>query len=518
MSWSKLAAALGALVALSGAAFGEPVRTDAGLIEGVRQGDLIVYKGVPFAAPPVGDLRWRPPQPVKPWMGVRKADAFGPACMQAPAPQLGGTPISEDCLYLNVWRPAKASGPLPVMVFVHGGGFTAGSGSMPLVWGDNLARKGVIVVTLNFRQGAFGFLALPELSRESGKGSGDYGLMDVIAALKWIKANARAFGGDPGRITLFGQSSGSDVVSVMLASPEARGLFSRAIGESNGLFASLWLPGNVVPEAIAEPAGTALEKAVGAADLAALRRLPVETILKAPGNWWPVIDGEVITEPPYVTFSQGRQADVPTLVGSNATEGIFFAGPNKLVKAADWDRQLAPLLGDKAAEARQVYPFRTDDEAYWSQAHLYTDLAYAWHIWTWARLQSRTGHAPIRMWRLEQPWPAADPEKRKLMGTPHVAEIFYVLQHFDPDDKTMAWTAADRRIGEMMSSYWTNFARTGDPNGPGLPRWPAFHEHRQTLLRIKARPELGTPEKARMELIDAWETEVRKLGVKPPSD
>ena len=508
-----LALAVG--LALSSAAAAAPIRTDAGLLEGVRDGDLLVYKGVPFAAPPTGDLRWRAPQPVKPWTGLRKADAFGPACMQAPGGGLGDARISEDCLYLNVWRPAKASGPLPIMLFVHGGGFTTGAGSIPALWGDNLARKGVIVVTVNYRLGPFGWLALPGLSRESGQGSGDYGLMDVIAALKWVKANARALGGDARRITVFGESSGSEIVSALLVSPEARGLFDRAVGESNGLFAPFYRPQGVAPLKAAEAYGAGWAKPFGADDPVALRKLPAEAILKPPGQWPAVFGGKVLPETPYDAFLAGHQADIPTLVGGNATEGIFFQGPNRPVKAADWDRQLAQIMGDKATEARTVYPSRTDEEAYWAQAHLFTDVAFAWHVWTWARLQSRTGHAPIRMWRLEQPWPAADPEKRRLMGTPHVADLFYVFQHFEPNDSSVAWTEEDRRLGELMASYWTNFAKTGDPNGPGLPEWPAFGEDRQVLLRLKAKPELGAPDQARMQLIDAWMAEAREPGFKP---
>ena len=512
MGWVRPVAALATALAMSSTATAAPVRAGAGLLDSIRDGDLIVYKGVPFAAPPVGDLRWRAPQPVKPWSGVREADAFGPACMQPPGGGTGGAPVSEDCLYLNVWRPAKASGPLPIMLFVHGGGVTSGTGAVPLLWGDNLARKGVIAVTINYRLGPLGWLALPELSRESGKGSGDYGLMDVIAALKWVKANARALGGDPGRITLFGESSGSEIVSLLLVSPQAKGLFSRAIGDSNGLFAPYYRPQNVVPLSEAETFGAGWAKALGTTDPAALRKLPADAILKPQGQWWPVVDGDVVTEAPYEAFAAGHQADIPTLVGNNADEAVFFLGPNPPIKAADWAKQLPPT-----PEANALYPFQTDREAYWSRVQFLTDVANNWHIWTWARLQSRTGHAPIHMLRLEQPWPMADAEKRKLMGTPHVAELFYVLQHFDPNDKSMAWTDEDRRLGETMSSYWTNFAKTGDPNGPGLPNWPAFREDKQVLLRLKATPELGTPDLEHMRFIDAWMAEARRPGFKPPS-
>ncbi len=513
----RLLAGLMLALVIGGPAAATPLRTDGGLLEGVSAGDLVVYKGVPFAAPPVGELRWRAPQAVRPWMGVRKGDAFGPACMQAAGGGVGDAKISEDCLYLNIWRPAKASGPLPIMLFVHGGGFTSGYGANPLFWGDNLARNGVIVVTVNYRLGPFGFLALPGLSRESGHGSGDYGVMDVIAALKWVKANAHALGGDSGRITLFGESSGSEIVSLLLVSPAARGLFSRAIGDSNGLFAPFYRPQGVAPLKAAEQYGAGWSKPLGGPDPEALRRLPADAILKQPGQWPAVAGGAVAPEAPYDAFSAGHQSDVPTLVGNNAAEGVFFAAPNPPMKAADWAVQLTQMMGDKAAEARAVYPFRTDDEAYWSRVHVGADVGHVWHTWTWARLQSRTGHAPVHLWRLEQPWPAADPEKRRLMGTPHVADLFYVFKHFDPADSSMAWTDEDRRLGEMMASYWTNFAKTGNPNGPGLPAWPAFKEDRQVLLRLKGRPEPGAPDLARMQLIDAWMAEARQPGFRPPS-
>ncbi len=497
-----LLAALAASL-LAAPALATPIRTDAGRLDGVRQGDVIAYEGVPFAAPPVGELRWRAPRPVEPWRGVRKADHFGHVCPQPPLAGVTDPGISEDCLYLNLWRPTKAKGPLPIMVFIHGGGFTTGAGSIHALWGDQLASKGVIAVTVNHRLGPLGYLALPELSRESGHGSGAYGSLDLVAALKWIKRNARAFGGDPGRITVFGQSGGSMSVSLLLASPLARGLVSRAIGESNGIFAPYPRPSSAVPLAEAETAGLAFEAEVGAKRLSDLRKLPTEALLKPRANWGPVIDGAFLKEAPYEVFAAGRQIDVPTMVGSNDTEGVFFLGPNPPVKAADWDKILKDNWGADYARAKALYPFTTDAEAYWSMARALGDYGYDWQVWTWARLQSRTGRAPIRMWRLQQPYPVADPKERALMGTPHGAETAYVFGHFDSQNGRMAWTDEDRRLGEIMSSYWTNFAKTGDPNGPGLPRWPVYRPGTATVMLLKTPPELGThPRQAQLELND----------------
>jgi para-nitrobenzyl esterase len=402
------------------------------------------------------------------------------------------------------------------MVFIHGGGFTSGAGSIPALWGDQLAREGVVAITVNHRLGPLGYLALPELSRESGHGSGEYGLMDLIAALKWIKANAAAFGGDPARITVYGQSGGSWSVSLLLASPQARGLFSRAIGQSNGIFAHWPGSDSAVPLAAAEKAGTDYAAALGARSLADLRALPFEALLKPQARWQAVIDGQALTEDPYETFAHGRQADVPTLVGNNDNEGVFFLGPNPPISAKAWDKLLADAWGDGYARAKALWPF-TGEDTYWSFARAIGDYGYDWQTWIWARLQSKTGKAPIRMWRFEQPYPAHSPEIRRLMGTPHGAETAYVFRHFDNRGGLLDWTDEDRRLGEVMSSYWTNFARTGDPNGAGLPHWPVYREGQPTVLRLKAATEVGVhPREAQMEFIEASQAKARAAPAPAP--
>jgi para-nitrobenzyl esterase len=300
--------------------------TTSGSISGVRADGLSVYKGVPFAAPPVGALRWRPPEPVPPWTGTRTATAFAPACMQEGVSMPGevAPKVSEDCLYLNIWTPAeRAAERLPVIVWIYGGGYRNGSASMPLYWGDQLAHRGVIVVTIAYRLGPLGFLALPELTRESSYGSsGNYGLMDQIAALRWVQHNISAFGGDSNRVTIAGQSSGAISVSILMASPQAKGLFQRAIGESGALFEPLQLaPSYLLVNA--ERDGEKYAAALGVHSLQELRRLPATRLLgggNAGGVTHPVIEPYLLPMTPYAAFAAGRQNDVPVLIGSNAEE------------------------------------------------------------------------------------------------------------------------------------------------------------------------------------------------------
>jgi para-nitrobenzyl esterase len=305
------AALIIALMLASLPAFAGPVQTDGGLVEGVRAGRLSVYKGIPFAAPPVGSLRWREAQSVNPWKGVRKADKFAPACMQTGVSMPGETlPVSsEDCLYLNIWTPARNDDArLPVMVWIYGGGYFNGSASMPLYWGDRLARKGAVAVTFGYRTGPFGFLAHPELTRESPHHtSGNYGLLDQIAALQWVQRNIQAFGGDPGCVTIFGQSAGANSVSILMASPIAKGLFQRALGQSSGMFEPLKLAPNYLL-ANAEHDGEAYAASLGAHSLAELRALPASELLKGKAGEisHPVIEPYMLPESPYDAFAQNR--------------------------------------------------------------------------------------------------------------------------------------------------------------------------------------------------------------------
>lgn len=518
-AWRIGAAALAAF--MTAAATAAPVRTGAGGLQGVREGPLTVYKGVPFAAPPVGALRWREPQPVRPWRGVRRADAFAPACMQAGVSMPGEAPprVSEDCLYLNLWTPARRPGArLPVMVFIPGGGFTNGSASMPLYWGDRLARQGVVVVVIAYRLGPFGFLAHPQLTRESPHGaSGDYGLLDQVAALKWVRANVRAFGGDPGRVTVFGQSAGAMSVSLLMASPLARGLFQRAIGESGGMFEPMALaPGYRLAQA--EQDGVAYAASLGARSLADLRRLPAADLLKgaAASVSHVVIDGYVLPEEPYGVFAAGRQNDVALLVGSNAEEARPFIDLGA-VKAATFAAGLPgfwpPPL--RSADFLALYPHATDDQARRARVEAESDLRFGWDAWTWARLQARTGRGPVYAYRFERRPPVPADSIYAGWGAGHFVELWYVFGHLDR--QPWAWTPADRRLAGLMSGYWTRFARTGDPNGPGLPPWPRFGQGDGTLLRLDGEPSSAAfPVTPGLRALDAFYARARAAAPGPP--
>jgi para-nitrobenzyl esterase len=461
---------------LAGFAVSQQVLTESGAISGLRTNGVSVYKGVPFAAPPVGDLRWRPPVHVPSWTGTRKAVEFAPACMQVGVSMPGESPpaVSEDCLYLNIWTPAKrtAHEHLPVVVWIYGGGYINGSASMPLYWGDQLAKKGVVVVTIAYRLGPLGFLALPELTRESPRhSSGNYGLMDQIAALRWIQRNIAAFGGDPKCVTIAGQSSGSISVSILMASPLAKGLFQRAIGESGGLFEPLQLAPKYLL-ANAEHDGEKYAGSLGATSLKELRRLPACRLTgNAGGIVHPVIEPYVLPLSPYEAFASGLQNDVPLLIGSNADEARAIVDVTHDT-AATFDSDLEHSVGQLPPALLAAYPHATDEEARQAQLSLERDLRFGWDMWAWARLQVGTGKSPVfyYLFREQPPFPASSPYAG--WGASHFAELWYVFDHLD--QSPWKWTAGDRKLAEEMSSYWVNFARTGDPNGPALPPWPAF--------------------------------------------
>jgi para-nitrobenzyl esterase len=466
------------LVAVQASVAGaQHVVTESGAISGLRENGLDVYKGIPFAAPPVGDLRWRPPVPATSWTGTRKADAFAPACMQVGVSMPGETPpaVSEDCLYLNIWTPAKtktAHEHLPVIVWIYGGGYINGSAAMPLYWGDRLAQKGVIVVTIAYRLGPLGFLALPELTRESQHhSSGNYGLMDQIAALEWVQRNIAAFGGDPKCVTIAGQSSGSISVSILMASPLAKGLFQRAIGESGGLFEPLQLAPKYLL-ANAEHDGEKYAASLGAASLKDLRRVPATQLTgNAGGIVHPVIDPYVLPLSPYEAFAARQQNDVPLLIGSNADEARAIVDVTHDT-AATFDSDVERSVGPLPPALLAAYPHATDEEARQAQLGLERDLRFGWDMWAWARLQAGTGKSPVFYYsfREQPPFPAGSVYAG--WGASHYAELWYVFDHLD--QSPWNWTTADRKLAEEMSNYWVNFARAGDPNGPGLPQWPAF--------------------------------------------
>jgi len=486
-----LAAILMAVPVVASAA---TARVEAGRLRGSDADGISAYEGVPYAAAPIGALRWRAPQPVQSWTGVRDATAFAPACAQIGV-SMPGEPdpkTAEDCLYLNVWAPAKRPArKLPVMVFIHGGGYTNGATSLPLYWGDRLAKRGVVVVTLAYRLGVLGYLAHPELTAESPHhSSGNYGLMDQAAALAWVKRNIAAFGGDPGRVTIFGQSAGAMSVSMLMASPLAQGLFQGAIGESGGVFEQVQLAhGYTLPDA--EREGVAYAKSVSATSLAELRAMPVDRLLKGEANKvsHPTVEPYVLPLSPYEAFVAGRQARVPVLVGWNAEEARSLTDLSK-VRAATFAEDIQKAFWFQPTALMSAYPHADDAQATQGRADFERDLRFAWDDWAWARLQAGAG-PPVYAYRFEQhpPFPAGS--VRANWGASHFAELWYVFDHLDQE--TWAWTPADRRLADAMAGYWVSFAKSGDPNGGGRPIWPRFQADDGPVLRLNDPITAGPP-------------------------
>jgi para-nitrobenzyl esterase len=493
------------------AAIKEPVRVESGLLSGAAGGTagVRVFKGVPFAAPPVGDLRWRAPQaPVK-WDGVRKADQFGKACMQPP--QNKGSfyqkefypadePVSEDCLFLNIWTAAQsAKERRPVMVWIHGGAYREGSGSLPSFDGDALAKKGVVLVTINYRMGAFGFLAHPELTKESGhSASGNYALMDQMAALQWVKTNITAFGGDAGRVTVFGQSAGAGSVSSLMASPLARGLFQRAIGQSSGISGG---PG-AQKLADAEQTGVKFGESMNASSIAALRAKSADEVQKAgqKATMRPVVDGYVLPSDVYSIFASGKFNDVPVMVGSTAGEGGLNAGPKS---AQDYVEQARRTYGDMADEYLKVLPGATEAQAKESAYAAARDRTAA-GMRTWARMVTKAGK-PAYLYYFDRKPPGRDSER---IGAFHSAELVYVFGTQSSVDRP--WEPVDRELSARMIAYWANFAAKADPNGKGLPKWPVYRADQSVVMELGDKVgAMPTPDPAVLDFFDAYAAKQR---------
>jgi para-nitrobenzyl esterase len=448
---------------------------------------------------------------MQPWTGVRAATAFAPACLQLGV-SMPGEPdprTNEDCLYLNVWAPAKRThGAAPVMVFIPGGGYANGATSLPLYWGDRLAKRGVVVVTVAYRLGALGFLAHPELTAESPHhSSGNYGLMDQAAALAWVKRNIAAFGGDPARVTIFGQSAGAMSVSMLMTSPLAQGLFQGAIGESGGLFEPLQLAPNY-NLSVAERDGVSYAKSVGAASLADLRRLPGAQLLQGEAGkvTHPVVEPYALPLSPYDAFVAGKQAHVPVLLGWNAEEPRSLTDLSR-VRAATFAQDIRRVFGPLPSAMIDAYPHADDVQAIQARIGFERDLRFAWDDWAWARLQARAGQ-PTYVYRFERrpPFPAGS--VRADWGASHFAELWYVFDHLDQE--TWAWTAADRKLADAMAGYWVDFAKHGDPNGAGRPAWPQFRADDGLVLRLNDPIAAGPPpELATLKIFDGVYAQLR---------
>jgi para-nitrobenzyl esterase len=502
-----------AMVALSSMCMAAPptAKVEQGLLQGTVENGLAVYRGIPFAAPPVGDRRWRPPQPAANWKGIRRADSFAPECVQrgfGPPPSGEEPPaMSEDCLYLNVWTPAKkASDRIPVLVWIYGGGFNAGATSVPTYGGEKLAQKGVVLVSIAYRVGPIGFLALPQLSAESPHHvSGNYGLLDMIAALQWIQKNIATFGGNPHKVTIFGESAGGIAVSMLCASPLAKGLFQGAISESGGSFGPVSIGGgpgeNMWALADAERRGEELAKTLGATSLEELRKLPAEKILTGQrGLAWPIVDGWVIPGDQYKLYEAKRFNDTPILIGYNSDEGASFSPPHT---PQEYIENVRKRYGKFADALIKAYPAGVTTVPKTAR-DLMRDSAFGWHTWTWARLQSQLGKSKVYFYYFDQhpDYPVDSPQAGH--GAPHGRDVPYVFEQLQ-DDPHIKPTAADRAISEAMATYWTNFAKYGDPNSKGVPDWPAFSDQHPVLMYFQQTPHTGpVPSEKGLKVLDAY--------------
>jgi para-nitrobenzyl esterase len=478
----RLLSAIAMTASLAAAA--DPVVTvDTGTLRGAALGNLAVFKGIPYAAAPVGVWRWRAPRPAVAWAGARDALAFGPNCPQPGDTNRPGGASSEDCLFLNIWAPQGARS-LPVMVWIHGGGYTRGSGAQPVYDGAALARRGVVLVTINYRLGRLGFFAHPALKAEHdakypNEPMGMYGILDQIEALTWVRRNIAAFGGDPGSVTIFGESAGGGSVSYLMVSPLSKGLFQRAINQSGGVGISLdMLTDKSLPNrpSVTENA-VAFLKSEGIADTVdakGLRALSVETLLKAqppPGRVWAFVDGTVVPDLVGAMFQDGKQHAVPFLLGGNSFEGWMTANvPGAMAR-------MAPDVATDQLEA--LYGKRTEHEYAQQWFGDNTFLAAAKHQ---AANMAKAGGgkgAPVYLYYMSHQTQAT---RSTFRGVRHADEIPYVFETLKATQTNVA--EADVKTSALMASYWTNFAKTGDPNGPGLPTWPAYDAGADTWFEI----------------------------------
>ena len=469
----------------------QPVRTGQGLVAGVggRNATIAVFKGIPFAAPPVGSMRWRAPQPAAPWSGVRHADAFSPSCIQTIVTEkkpwtyefMAHGEVSEDCLYLNVWTAARSERERrPVFVYIYGGANVEGSASVPAYDGEGLASKGLVVVTFNYRVGLLGFFSHPELSKEAPyHASGNYGLLDQIAAVKWVHDNIAAFGGDPDRITIAGQSAGASAVHNLTASPLAKGLFHRAIAQSGSSIAAA-APRTMQDQ---EADGLRFAELKGAHSLAELRAMPWQDIVvplrpaPAPAIRFTIApDGYALPAAVKDVFARGTQNDVPTLTGLNADEN--GAAPHPTITRDAYERQARQRYGTMADEFLKLYPATTDEEARRAQNESARDQARV-SMYLWALNRGKTAQTKAFTYYWTHPLPGPDVEQ---YGAFHTSEVPYVLNTLTQSDRPFA--QKDREIADTLSSYWTNFATSGDPNGKGLTSWPAVSPDAATTMEV----------------------------------
>jgi para-nitrobenzyl esterase len=481
------------------------VKVESGTLEGTASSDssVRIFRGVPFAAPPVGDLRWKAARPVASWSGVRKAGQFGSRCVQGMVFSdliFRDSGMSEDCLYLTVWAPAKpASARLPVYVWFYGGGFVGGAGDEPRYDGESFAKRGIVVVNVNYRLGIFGFFSHPELTKESEhKASGNYGLLDQVAALRWVQKNIGAFGGDPRHVTIGGESAGSLSVSALMASPLSRDLFQQAVGESGAFFGSVGGRG-MPPLAETEKQGAEFAASIGAKSLAELRAKSSDELLregsKRDGGFagWPSVDGYFLPADVASIFAQGKQSQVPLLAGWNKDEvRMMVLLAKEKPDSKSFPAQLREQFKDRADAALKLYPAATDQEAFQSAGDLASDNFIVFGTWKWIEMQAKTGK-PVYRFQFDRSVPIPDAMKAtglKTLGSAHASELEYVFNMLSA--KKADWQPEDQKVAETMNEYWANFIKTGDPNGAGLAKWPDFSQTRDVMhldTESEARPD-----------------------------
>jgi para-nitrobenzyl esterase len=471
----------------------EVVGVEGGAISGIVDRGVRVFKGIPYAAPPVGQLRWKPPQPVIAWKGTRDASAFGAECPQT---QYGAgsvyirplPPQSEDCLFLNVWTTAKPGDKQPVFVWMHGGALTKGSSISDVRDGVPLTRKGVVLVSLNYRLGALGYLAHPELTMESPhKSSGNYGVLDQIAALQWVQRNIAAFGGDPSRVTIGGESAGSWSVNTLVASPMAKGLFIRAIGQSGGRFGRTPdLHADRGSQQSAENVGVAFAKSVGASSLAALRELPADTVAARAVRTQENVDGWVLPDEIRTIFAEKKHNPGPVLVGSNADEMTSLGGAgNAPATMEDFRKRLSQQYGELAAEFEASYRVKGEADIVPALLAAARDTTFSSHMRNWARMTTAAGSKAYLYYFTHVP-PHPRARELKAFHASDIPYVFNVVPSSDPREAGFAYTDRDRALANAMSDYWVNFIKNGDPNGNGLTKWPAYDVENEPYLEIGA--------------------------------
>lgn len=472
----------------------EIVETKNGAIEGIDQSEtgLHIFKGIPFAQPPVGELRWKAPQPVENWEGIKPCKEFSAIPIQRdPAPFSMWTSefiapagnMSEDCLYLNVWTPAKTTADkLPVWVYIYGGGFNSGSSSVPLYDGENMAKKGIIFITINYRVNVFGFFSHPELTAQSpNHSSGNQGLLDQVAALQWVHDNIEAFGGDRGNVTISGQSAGAFSVGYLVASPLAQGLFQKAVAESGGAIASNRSRNGTYLE-IAEKIGIEFQEKLNSKSLAELQAIDASEIMKIGTIARPIVDGYFLPKSVQEIYANGEQNDVPIITGWNEDEGLG-GQPQPMQKFIESAKQNYGALAD---EFLKVFPANTEEEAFASQTTLGNLMTFGIQTYEWMLQQNKTGKADVYVYYFTRDVPYGEGQQN--FGAFHSGELGYAYNNLD-QSKVRPWTDGDRKLADQMSTYWVNFAKTGNPNGEGLPTWnPCKSENDKALnfdLEIK---------------------------------